>query len=232
MCGCLDPETLCSTQTQGPGYEYPVWCRCRDHPGCNVDSYAVHVVCACFHLADMRPSAHAETYSGQDFDNRRCTAQRPRRTIERNEKTVTQRLDLATAEPSDLSPDELIMTGQEVLPRPITELTRTLRGLDDVGKQNGCQHAMGRNSWPCAGQELLDLIVQTMSVADERVIISRQLDVLRIGKMTGQATTRPKREAMPYSNPSIDTLAVVISVGHRISVRPFATAIFCVPSIE
>ena len=26
----------------------------------------------------------------------------------------------------------------------------------------------------------------------------------------------PKREAMPYSNPSIDTLAVVISVGHAI----------------
>ena len=35
-----------------------------------------------------------------------------------------------------------------------------------------------------------------------------------------------------YSNPSIDTLAVVISVGHRISVRPFATAIFCVPLTE
>jgi hypothetical protein len=27
-------------------------------------------------------------------------------------------------------------------------------------------------------------------------------------------------------------LAVVISVGHRISVRPFATAIFCVPLTE
>src|SRR5246127_1443191 len=40
------------------------------------------------------------------------------------------------------------------------------------------------------------------------------------------------RLAMPYSNPSIDTLAVVISVGHRISVRPFATAIFCVPLTE
>src|SRR5262249_23647061 len=32
-----------------------------------------------------------------------------------------------------------------------------------------------------------------------------------------------------YSNPRIDTLAVVISVGHRISVRPVATATFCVP---
>src|SRR5215813_12616373 len=41
----------------------------------------------------------------------------------------------------------------------------------------------------------------------------------------------PKR-AMPYSNPSIDTLAVVISVGHRISVRPFATATFCLPLTE
>lgn len=89
-----------------------------------------------------------------------------------------------------------------------------------------------RNSWPCAGQELLDFIVQTISVADQRVIIFRQLDVIRIGKMTGEATTCPKREAMPYSNPSTDTLAVVISVGHRISVRPFATAIFCVPLIE
>jgi hypothetical protein len=36
----------------------------------------------------------------------------------------------------------------------------------------------------------------------------------------------------PYSNPSIDTLAVVISVGHRISVRPVATATFCVPLTE
>ncbi len=41
-----------------------------------------------------------------------------------------------------------------------------------------------------------------------------------------------RRLAMLYSNPSIDTLAVVISVGHRISVRPFATAIFCVPLTE
>ena len=41
-----------------------------------------------------------------------------------------------------------------------------------------------------------------------------------------------RRSATPYSNPSIDTLAVVISVDHRISVRPFATAIFCVPLTE
>src|SRR5262245_42205695 len=41
-----------------------------------------------------------------------------------------------------------------------------------------------------------------------------------------------RRLAPRYSNPSIDTLAVVISVGHRISVRPFATAIFCVPLTE
>ena len=40
------------------------------------------------------------------------------------------------------------------------------------------------------------------------------------------------RFAKPYSNPSIDILAVVISVGHRISVRPFATATFCVPLTE
>jgi len=38
--------------------------------------------------------------------------------------------------------------------------------------------------------------------------------------------------SMPHSNPRIDTLAVVISVGHKISVRPFATAIFCVPLTE
>ena len=41
-----------------------------------------------------------------------------------------------------------------------------------------------------------------------------------------------RRSATPYSNPSIDTLAVVISVGHRISVRPVAAAIFCVPLTE
>ena len=40
------------------------------------------------------------------------------------------------------------------------------------------------------------------------------------------------RLATPHYNPRIDTLAVVISVGHRISVRPFATAIFCVPLTE
>ena len=40
------------------------------------------------------------------------------------------------------------------------------------------------------------------------------------------------RFAKPYSNPSIDIFAVVISVGHRISARPFATATFCVPLTE
>src|SRR5215470_1904075 len=38
--------------------------------------------------------------------------------------------------------------------------------------------------------------------------------------------------AESYCNPSIDILAVVISVGQRISVRPFATATFCVPLTE
>ena len=48
-----------------------------------------------------------------------------------------------------------------------------------------------------------------------------------------RALVLPTRSAQrPYSNPSIDTLAVVISVGHRTSVRPFATAIFCVPLTE
>src|SRR4029077_675107 len=42
------------------------------------------------------------------------------------------------------------------------------------------------------------------------------------------------REAVckAYSNPSIDTFAVVISFGNRISLRPFATATFCVPLTE
>ena len=34
---------------------------------------------------------------------------------------------------------------------------------------------------------------------------------------------------LPISNPSIDTFAVVISVGHKTSVRPVATATFCFP---
>jgi hypothetical protein len=55
------------------------------------------------------------------------------------------------------------------------------------------------------------------------------LDELREGGLESAAV---RRLAMPHSNPSIDTLAVVISVGHRISVRPFATAIFCFPLTE
>jgi hypothetical protein len=174
---------------QRAGYEYPIWCRCRDHPSRNVDSYAIHVVCASFYLADMQPSAHAETYSGHNFDNRGCTTQRPRWTIERNEKTVAQRLDLTTAEPSNLSPGKLIVTGQQCLPCTVTELTRALRRVDDIGKQNGCQHAICRNRWPRASQELLNLVVQTIGVADQRVVISGQLDILGIWKMTREAAT-------------------------------------------
>jgi hypothetical protein len=55
------------------------------------------------------------------------------------------------------------------------------------------------------------------------------LDELREGRLESAAVIAL---AMLYSNPSIDTLAVVISVGHRISVRPVATAIFCVPLTE
>ena len=48
----------------------------------------------------------------------------------------------------------------------------------------------------------------------------------------GLQSSRREGSATPYSNPSIATLAVVISVGHRISVSPFATATLCVPLTE
>ena len=58
------------------------------------------------------------------------------------------------------------------------------------------------------------------------------LDELRGAGWKAQRSSRRGAVGDAYSNPSIDTLAVVISVGHRISVRPFATAIFCVPLTE
>ena len=50
------------------------------------------------------------------------------------------------------------------------------------------------------------------------------------GGRTARGAIRTTAFGARYSNPSTDTLAVVISVGQRISVRPVAAATFCLPS--
>lgn len=50
----------------------------------------------------------------------------------------------------------------------------------------------------------------------------------RVGR-EGKLSSSREAYGLLASKPNIDTFAVVISVGHRTSVRPVATAAFCTP---
>src|SRR5271165_1854410 len=97
----------------------------------------------------------------------------------------------------------------------------------------GSRHAqVDRRSahWHLRARNFLSLQLIGLSFGAGICPSTRRASRGQVGKRGGHRAVR--RLARPYSNPSIDTLAVVISVGHRISVRPFATAIFCVPLTE
>ena len=110
--------------------------------------------------------------------------------VEPGEGAVAGGLDLTAVEARKLAPDLGIVPAEQVLPSLVAELDRSLRGVDDVGKQHGGQDALDRRRRPDAGKELLDLIEHGIGVArKEQVVVALDLDELGPGDAVGEVAT-------------------------------------------
>jgi hypothetical protein len=75
---------------------------------------------------------------------------------------------------------------QHIAPRAVAERCGTRRRVDDVGEQDGRQHAVGVAGRTHAGHELLDLVQHDVLVADPRdVVVARQLEEPRVRDVAG-----------------------------------------------
>ena len=134
----------------------------------------------------MQPGAHLETDSAHKGVDRRGTADRPRRAVEGGQEPIAGGIDLAALEALELLSNERVMPFEQVTPAPVAEPRRLLGRADDVGEEDGCEHAVRLGPSAGAGQELLDLVYDLVGVPrPERVGISGQLDEFRARNLGG-----------------------------------------------
>ena len=146
-------------------------------------------------------------------------ADRPGRAVERGEEAVADDLDLVPAEALELAPDDPVVVRQQALPAAVAELGRQLRRADDVGEQDGREHAARLGRRPNAGHEVLDLGDDRVLVAGpDQVVGAGQLDVLRAGDVLGEVPSVLDAEARGASR-------WMTSVGTRIVGRTSRTSL-------
>ena len=104
-----------------------VGCRCCNHSGGHVDGNTVHVICGHFYLADMESGAGVDADRRNAFNDPGCTTYRPSRAVKRREESIAQRLDLVATVSSDLSSNDLIVSGQKFVLCTVTEFARASR---------------------------------------------------------------------------------------------------------
>ena len=132
-------------------------------------------------LADVDAGPDLEPELPDAVADRDRAADRAGRAVERREEPVADDLDLVAAEPLELATDDAVVVGEQGLPADVAELGRPLGRADDVGEQDGRQHASRLGRRPDAGDERLDL-------GDHRVLVAGPDEVVdaRAARRTGR----------------------------------------------
>jgi hypothetical protein len=66
------------------------------------------------------------------------------RSVEEGKEAVTRRVDFHATEPVQLDPHSLVVRGQQLFPGRISQPDGHLRGVDDVGDEQGRDEALAR----------------------------------------------------------------------------------------
>jgi hypothetical protein len=128
----------------------------------------------------VQPSPDPEIEPTGRFDHRLRALDTPGRTIEAGKYPVTGGLHHDPAVPFDLIGGRTIVRVEQFAPAPVAELCGAGRGVDDIGKQDRCKHAIDLYRWCRSrpGNELLDDVKRLgFGVRDEtEVPVAGQLD--------------------------------------------------------
>ena len=110
-------------------------------------------------LTRVNPSANLDAESLDRGGNRPTAADRTRRTIKGDQKTIARRIDLATAMPRKLLSNKQVMLSEKVFPCAVGKFDHSRGGANDIRKKYACEHAVkiGLNFSATAGQERFNL---------------------------------------------------------------------------
>src|SRR5690242_8743880 len=92
-------------------------------------------------LADMNPRAHVDSERAKRVADCSGGMDRARRSVECGEEAVTRGVEFSTSIARKLVADRRMMALQEIPPPRISHTRHEFRRTDDVGEQDGCQHA-------------------------------------------------------------------------------------------
>ena len=87
-------------------------------------------------LAGVNAGANGDAECGNALDDLAARSHRTSRAVKRDEEAITGRVDLAAAEALDGTTDDGVMLCQEIVPGPVADPGRALRGADDVREQD------------------------------------------------------------------------------------------------
>ena len=128
---------------------------------------AAHFAVQQLALARVQPCAHLEAEVAHPFGDRAGAAYGPGRSVEAGEEPVARRVELASAEAHELTPDQGVVFLEQLAPAAIAEVCRPRRRADDVGEENSCEGAVGLALLPAAG--LPDLGDETLDLFSDHV---------------------------------------------------------------
>ena len=119
-------------------------------------------------LAGVQAGAYGETERVGRVPDPARAVDRPGRPVEGREDSVARELDELAAEALDVRADELVVRLADALPGRVTQRRHALGGADDVGEQDGREHAVGRAGSANARDELLDLVEERAPAASSK----------------------------------------------------------------
>ena len=127
----------------------------------------------------MKARAHVEADAAHVFDDRARAPDCSRRPVEGGEETIAGSVDLDSSKALEVATDHLVVTLEQIAPAAVAKLTCSIRRTDDIGEQDRGEHSIRGDGLTDAGQELLDLVQDVVTVDEGEVVLSRELHVTR-----------------------------------------------------
>jgi hypothetical protein len=172
-----------------------------DHPGGDVDGQAPDVAGDEFALAGVEPGSDMDTDLAEFIADRTGTVDCPARTREGSEESVPGALDLLAGEAVELSPDQEVVTVEQLQPAAVAQFGSLPCGVDDVGKQHGGQNPIRLSRVADPSEELFDLFDDRVLITERvGVIDTRELYQLRSGNVLGHIAS-PFHPGDPVADP-------------------------------
>src|SRR5207247_6313418 len=107
---------------------------------------------------------------------RERAADRARRTFAECKEAVAGGVDLLAAEAGELAANDAVVALDQLGPRSVAEPTCALGRADEVGEQDGREHAFGDRRRLAPREELLDRVEDLVRLHVRDVILAVELD--------------------------------------------------------